>query len=408
MHKSPHSAGTTVLPHFKPQIEPTVADYRWLIEGPGQKWLELAMNSELPLSGAAKRLRRDLTAMQTHLVLEQKRLRLRARPKFADADRMYFTPKSLEQSTAAPVADHKASRFPPGQPLADLCCGMGGDLMALAAHRPTTGVERNEVLALLAQANCRALGRTATVKLQDMHEFALDGFSSIHIDPDRRPDGRKSIRLENHQPARSTLEALIPAVDNLAIKLAPATEIDEMLSAAELEWIGWRRECQQLVAWYGQLARRSAARRATIVTAAGPQSLIGHQIQLTHTTEVDRFLIEPHAAVLAAHLAGQLADDHRLQALTPQGGYLTGSAALDSPMAASYEVTDVLAYRPKRVKAILRQRQIGNLVVKQRGVPHTPAQIQRDCLPTAFGDGQAVLILTTIGQRVTAVLAQGR
>ena len=73
-------------------------------------------------------------------------------------------------------------------------------------------------------------------------------------------------------------------------------------------------------------------------------------------------------------------------------------------MAASFEVTDVLAYRPKRVKAILRQRQIGSLVVKKRGVPQTPTQIQRECLPTPYGDGQAVLILTKIGQRVTAIV----
>ena len=190
----------------------------------------------------------------------------------------------------------------------------------------------------------------------------------------------------------------------MAIKLAPATDIDSWLSTAELEWIGWRRECQQLVAWFGDVAEQAGSRRATIITNESAYSLVGEDVELTYTDQVDRYVIEPHAAVLAAHLAGQLSEEHHLKALTTRGGYLTGPMPLDTPMATSYQVTDVLGYRPKRVKAILRQRQIGSLVVKKRGVTQTPTQILRDCLPTPFGDGQAVLILTKIGQRVTAVI----
>ncbi len=388
------------------QAVPSLDDYRWLVEGHGQEWLEMAMNSELSLGNATKRLRRDLTAMQTHLVLEQTELRARARQKFPAADRMFFTAKSLEQSTAEPIASYKAARFSDSA-VADLCCGIGGDLLGLARRGPAIGVERDQVLAYLAQANCRAMDLSAAVSEVDAEQIELDPFPSIHIDPDRRPSGNRSIRLENHQPAEATLKQLCTRQDNVAIKLAPATEIDSWLSTAELEWIGSRRECQQLVAWYGSVATQAGYRRATVITTDGPLTIVGQSIALEHTDQVDRYVIEPHAAVLAADLAGQLAETHHLQSLTRRGGYLTGSTTPNTRLAAGYEVTDVLAYRPKRIRAILRQRQIGNLVVKKRGVTQTPAQVQRECLPTPCGDGQAVLILTKIGQRVTAVLAKG-
>ena len=43
----------------------------------------------------------------------------------------------------------------------DLCCGIGGDLLALAEHGETIGVERDPVTAYLAEANGRQLARHA-------------------------------------------------------------------------------------------------------------------------------------------------------------------------------------------------------------------------------------------------------
>src|SRR5829696_7613916 len=58
--------------------------------------------------------------------------RLRARAKFTRADRMWLDAVGLEQATAEPVARHKARRFERSR-VADLCSGIGGDTLALAA-----------------------------------------------------------------------------------------------------------------------------------------------------------------------------------------------------------------------------------------------------------------------------------
>src|SRR5688500_18840355 len=116
-------------------------DYRWLIGDDAAGWLARLRDAGPATAALAARLRRDLSAGRVRLLLEQAELRRRAAAKFAAAERMFFTPLGLEQATDETVAAYKSGRFPAG-PRADLCCGIGGDLLALAARGAATGVER--------------------------------------------------------------------------------------------------------------------------------------------------------------------------------------------------------------------------------------------------------------------------
>lgn len=120
----------------------------------------------------ATRLRRDHPADLVAAALTQVALRRRARTKFgADADRMFFTRDGLEQATTAGVAAYRAGRIAAvlgaggGSPdqaaaarVADLCCGIGGDLLALArAGLAVTGFDRDPLTAEIARANLATL-----------------------------------------------------------------------------------------------------------------------------------------------------------------------------------------------------------------------------------------------------------
>ncbi|MEW5535558.1 SAM-dependent methyltransferase, partial [Streptomyces virginiae] len=84
----------------------------------------------------ATRLRREHPAGLVSAALGQARLRQRAVAKFGaeDAFRMYFTPGGGEMATRASVASYRAERLAAlgVRSLADLCCGIGGDALALA------------------------------------------------------------------------------------------------------------------------------------------------------------------------------------------------------------------------------------------------------------------------------------
>ena len=158
----------------------------------------------------------------------------------------------------------------PGLPavVADFCCGVGGDLMALVALGSAIGVDRNPVAVHFAAVNTGALARVA-----DVAEFDVDGVTTWHIDPDRRPGGRRTTSLEWCEPSRATIEHTLQRVPDGAVKLAPATVVpNEWSEHCELEWISreprshadvidaWRTSCPRLTVWEDAVDRGFAAR----------------------------------------------------------------------------------------------------------------------------------------------------
>jgi hypothetical protein len=127
-----------------------------------------------------------------------------------------------------------------------------------------------------------------------------------------------------------------------------------------------------------------------------------HGLPCAH--RVDRFLFEPDPAVLAARLTAELADQHQLQAVAPGCVYLTGSRPVTDSALASFEVITVLPLQVKRLRALLRERGIGQLEIKRRGVSHDPQALRAQL--RVPGDQCSTLLLARINQRVTAILAQ--
>lgn len=387
---------------------PELDDYRWLVND-AASWLRDAAECSAPLASLVPALRRNLSEARTHLVLEQVALRRRAQEKFSQAQRMFFTAQGLEQATDEALARYKSRRFSRDVPVADFCCGIGGDLLALAERGPVIGVDRDEVCAILATANCVPLGvADARVLVADAQEFLFDGVTAWHVDPDRRPHGHRTSQPDFYEPGPEVVDAWRTRCSVGAVKLAPAAVVPESWrDECELEWIASRGGCRQQVAWFGELARQTGQRSATVVTAGGEslRTVVGQgDAPISLAPAVGRYLFEPNPAVLAAGLAGSLAAEHHLAALAVEAGYLTGDAPVDDAALAAFEVTDVLSFDTKRLKTLLRDRGIGRLEVKKRGVDIDPAQVQRTL--RVPGDHSATLLVARLGKKVVAILAQ--
>ena len=335
---------------------PDADDYRWLVSD-AAPWLREIAQSAGPYASLAPALRRQLSAVRTHLVLEQVELRRRAQEKFSRAEQMFFTAKGLVQATDEAIARYKSRRFPRDVPVADFCCGIGGDLLALAERGPAVGVDRDEACAILAMANCEALGAAKTrVLVADAREFSFDDVAAWHVDPDRRPHGRRSSQPEFYEPGPDIVDAWRQRCSSGAVKLAPAAEVPESwLEECELEWIASRGECRQQVAWFGALARDVGRRTATIVAtnAECVHTVVGRgDERAALASAVGRYVFEPNPAVLAAGLAGALAVEHRLSALAIEAGYLTGDALIDDAALTAFTVTDVMPFDKRRLKSL--------------------------------------------------------
>src|SRR5499427_5513320 len=134
--------------------------------------------------------------------LAQHELRRRARAKFSRAMDMFFTRAGLEQASAEVIAGHRLARYEGAGLIADLCCGIGGDLTALAAGRRVLAVDRDQLHLRMALANARAYGVAGgvTAVAADVREVSLGGVvgsgvagrgvDAAFIDPARRAGQR--------------------------------------------------------------------------------------------------------------------------------------------------------------------------------------------------------------------------
>lgn len=398
-------------------------DYRWLVSDAAACWLDRAweqfaqanpsVDSGGRLRGLAAelvmRLRKDLPSARAHLVAEQVELRWRAQTRFVDARRLFFTRQALEQATEPSLAEWKAERF---ADLAawDLCCGVGGDLMALAGRAShVVGVERDPVVALLARANLDVLGlgQRAKVEVADATAVSLGPADAWHCDPDRRASGRRTIRPDHAQPPLETLWTLQQTHPAAAIKLACAARLPPAWQApTEQHWLGSRGECRQLVLWCGPLARWPGRRAATVVEQGQPIRTVVEDLSEPPlwVEQPQTYLFELHPALRAAGLGPTLARQHALACLSDTGRFLTGTRAVHDPACTAYELLDVLPWDRKKVRAYCRQHRIGRVEIKAAGSGSDPQRLAREL--AGRGEAAATLLVVRLAGRWQAVVAR--
>lgn len=387
-------------------------DESWLLGSEAEPYLVEAAADDADELALLTRLRKSLSAERARLVVEQATLRRRARAKFSHAGRMFFTAVGLEQATDEVTAAYKAARFPSGATILDACCGIGGDLLALGRRGPADGLDRDPITAARAAANCRVMQSLvgnefrASVEAAVVEPRRVAESDAWHIDPDRRPTGRRTTHVELHEPGLDVLDEMLAINPHGAVKLAPSAELPEAWSGAEAEWISRRGECKQLVAWFGRLARTPGQRRATIVDDAGRSTTLAGRDDAPppDVPQLGKFMFEPDAAVLAAGLVGELAREYQIAAVHPGSVYLTGDAPHVGSLLATFEIIDALPFDQKRLRAWLAERNVGALEIKQRGVEVNVERLRRELQPR--GEAARSLILVRRGDRVTAVLAR--
>ena len=374
------------------------ATAQWLTTPEAERVLDDLRGQEVTPALIA-RLRKTLTPQQASAAVLTAELRLRARRKFSRADRMLFTRRGLEQATDEWVARHKRDRIvrtsAAGSSILDVCCGIGGDLIALAStEAATTGVDHDPEVACFAEHNLSVYEAPAAILCDDA--TTPDPGTTWHADPDRRPEERRTTNPESHEPSLSTLESWLQEAPNAAFKLAPAARLPEhWVDASELEWISRGGECRQLVAWRGALAEAPGKRRATRVsekTEDPPASFLGDPIVLPDLVDqIGPYVYEPDPGVLAAGLDGALAAERGLAPFSTHAAYYTGPTILADPLLASFQVEEVMPLDRKALSRLIAERGIGRLEIKCRGVEIDPERLRADLRPQ--GDNALTLIV---------------
>ncbi len=328
---------------------------------------------------------------------------------------MLFEARLLQQATDERLARAKAGRFQTAPQVVDWCCGLGGDLLALAGVASTTGVDRSQIAVFLARHNLRMArppgAFEARVIQADVNDFRSPANAWFHIDPDRRRAGRRSVRLEHFSPAADRLEQIVHRQQHGAIKLAPASPVPPAWqSAAERHWLGDRTECKQQVLWFGDAARTVGKRTASAIDAEGQplfewvEPTVGPTGTVGAAAGPGRYLLEPHPAIIAGRLTDSLASAFQLQRIATDISYLTGDQPVPHGALVSFEILTTTRLKQKEIVSALQAHDCGPLEIKKRGVDYRLMEsFARQSFP---GRQPLTLVLTRLGQRHAALICR--
>ena len=391
------------------RTDDTLHHYEWLLTTHGEALMSEARH-RLDAGEAVLRvsevLRREHDPASVALVITQVELRAQARNKFADADRLVFTREGLEQATSDPIAAHRARRYEPFGRIIDLCCGIGGDLMALAAlpgDRSLVAVDLDAVHLLLARHNVGVVAPDAnlTVIEDNVRNVDITASDAVFIDPARR-DTRGRLGGVSSEPPLAWAIGLADRAAGVGIKTAPGIPHELVPDDWELETIALGNELKEAVLWSPALA--SSRRTATIIDDWGTHQLrpvTGDPVTVVEPAP-DTWLLDPNPAVTRAGLVEDLARSVGASKIDDEIGFLVADHPVESPFARALPIIDAMPWHEKRLKKRLQDLGAGPIDVRRRGLAGDVAAITKRL--RGKGDRRMIVAMTRYRGEPWAIL----
>jgi hypothetical protein len=358
-------------------------------------------------------------------------LRQRAQGRLPEAHRLLLSRKGLEQASDRRVAAARAARVAeraPGRRVLDATSGIGGDALALAvAGIPVVAADREPEAALFAGENLARLGHPRHAVVADARRPAVRA-ELLLLDPDRRPVDR--IRRESDPaswspPWHSVLE-LLAGFEGGCVKLAPAFDVERARPPVPDElphgwqWVSLDGELKEVVLWTGCLAPAGEpAQREVLVLddrpgrAGRPREarLAGAPVEID-ALDPDAaarvaWLAEPDPAVIRSGLLGRLAREEELAPVGPRIAYLGGERRPTSPLLRCWRLLGSCSTDRRRVRALLREHDVGTLTVHRRGHPDRAEVLARRYRGGGSRRGELVVARLARGHRAWLVEPAG-
>ncbi len=350
------------------------------------------LSAQLPNDplAAQKILRKQCSAEESTAIGVLRGLRRRASAggrfpaQFAGA--MLATDKLLQQASSyrpAVYVGRRLAELAGGDTILDLCSGLGVDAIGASvagADVWACDIAVEAVLCGAHNASIVGVGDRCRFEQVDVTSIDLPSGAVVHVDPDRRAAGRRSVDIAEYSPGPEFLRKLTARTRAGAMKLSPALDIAALddWPGVELEYISEAGVCKQLVLWWGSSRRTSTA---TVLGGAFEEpscdSIEVDALGLADIAPEGPWLIEPDPAVLAAGAVDTLARRHRLWRIDANLAWLFGEERIDTPLARCYAILREVPGRLRDVGRAIKDLDGGEVTVKPRNLKLDTDLLQR-------------------------------
>lgn len=317
-----------------------------------------------PTPSAIQRVGKATSTEAATWAFTQWELRRRGAVKFARASEMLFTTDGLAMASSEAVARFHAGLFPEGVEVADLTCGIGADLIALAERGMVVGLDQIPDHANAALWNLRAHDLGGLVYVADSLVWAAhEKPKYVFVDPARRKGSQRTLNPESFSPSLSALRPILDRANRWVMKLSPMLPDDFLGSiSADLIFVSHEGECKEAL-----LVGPSENPVTKAIHIESGEELLG-ETSAPRTEEPRGFLWELDPAAVRAHAQGAF----RVPQLADAIGYLTSDSPPDSPWITGYRVLWQGAFREKVISTELRRNQWKPTAVKTKYVEVNP------------------------------------
>ncbi len=334
--------------------------------------------------------------------------RQRAAGKLPHSEKLWLNRVGLEQATAWEVAQHKATRFPDGEHVRDLCCGIGVDTAALLGRGAVTAVDISEPMKLRCEWNNEIWNPDGQLDflIHDVQCHDLAG-QLIHADPDRRAGrDRAARRLEHYAPNLSWMQKTVQSAAGGAIKLGPASNFMQKFPNCEIELISLNGECREATVWFGSLAGEHSF-RATHLPSGETVSADPLSAWCPVADTIGEFLFDPDPAVVRSGLIDVVGEMHSLQRMDKEDEYLTGESHPSTRLLSAYRIEAVLPNNFREIKRHVRESPGRDYEIKCRRLSVDANSMQKK-LPRGDGPNRVLFFVRHAGKAKVVVTQRVR
>jgi hypothetical protein len=402
-----------------------INSFEKLLSSDGQQLLARLRDTDLCEENVLRHiteLRKSHPRELVDAAIETTLLRQRAAAKFSKADEMYFTREALEQASSEQVSSYRAERYSSYSKIADLGCGIGGDAIPLARNCRVLAVDKDPLRLAMAKKNAEAYGVADRIEFleADITELDIRDVDAIFFDPARRSEGRRVLSVNDYSPPLGIMEKWLPDVPSIGVKISPAMKYEEITWDCEIEFISFKGELKEAVLWFGPM--KTTSRRATLLPSRATlhrhsEPLHRHSEPLhRHSEPVEEgsasksiplskplaYLFEPDPAVIRSHLVETLAESIGASKLDEDIAYLSSDDGAETPFARRYVIQETMPFNVKKLNERLRSLDIGRVIIKKRGSPIEPHELQKKL--KLSGSKEIVVVLTHLAGRPSILL----